>query len=100
MQELKCEHKQKISVLTENSFDGVGDVQLFSGGQGAEESSGVVGALEALGGLLHTLTVVHLQVNHRAAGRGQTNKIRRDDGLEKCILYSESLKFQINEKGH
>lgn len=51
-------------VLTENSFDGVGNVQFSAGGQSPEERCSIVGAGETLGGLLEALTVVHLQVDH------------------------------------
>lgn len=52
--------------LTINSFDSVGNIQFETGCQCSEECCGVVGALEAFGGLLEALTVVHLQVNNGA----------------------------------
>lgn len=56
-------------ILTINSFDSIRNIQFETGCQCAEECCGVVGALETLSGLLEALTVVHLQVNHRAVWR-------------------------------
>lgn len=52
--------------LTVNSLDSVGNIQFETGCQCSEEGCSIVGALEAFGGLLEALTVVHLQVNNRA----------------------------------
>lgn len=74
--------------LTINSFDSVGNIQFETGCQCSEERCGIVGALEALSGLLEALTVVHLQVHHRAVER-KTNTWT----IVKHIVHSESLKL-------
>lgn len=52
------------TLLTINSFNGVGNIQFSTGGQSPEESCSIVSALETLRGLLEALTVVHLQVDN------------------------------------
>lgn len=63
------EKTQSKFTLTINSFNGVWNIKFETGCQCSEERCGIVGALETLSGLLEALTVVHLQVNHRAVGR-------------------------------
>lgn len=57
---------------TGDSLD-VGHVEVPTGGQSAKERCHVCGTLEALAGLLVTLAVVNLQVNHRPAIRDESN---------------------------
>lgn len=57
--------------LTLHGFDLVGDVEAAQRGERTQEGGHVGGALEALGGGLHALPVVDLQVDDGPAGRAR-----------------------------